>query len=528
MRIFVCALLAGAVMLVPTGLARAQSSGGEHRPASTPLAILGEPVGEDARDSGSSAQRGSAADDLALLQKQIETLRGQQKTAAAGPQKDDQTKKRLELQQKQIETLEKMVRLLAKQLQTAGGPAVEKLQGQVASLDARSKQAAQRDKELADAVDNINEQRDVEKRYGPQLPATLKELFLPTETNETPLSIYSTFAVGYSAPQTGPQGFFFGEFSPDFFLKLNDWIFFEGEFSAGSNGSVSLTFASADFFVNDWLTVVLGRFVAPIGWYNERANNPWVNKLPIDAPDTPLLWRQVLPTLSLQGVEARGAHYLADLPIKLEYAAYFSNGLNLPVANPKLNDVANLENMENTFSFVDTQDKALGGRVGFWWPAIGLAGGISGMYNGSYMTGDDAIRLAALDLNYHKGNWDLRAEYGVTSQDTDPILRHNITREGFSAQIAYRCWDCPNRFLQKLEFVYRYGYVDFNGINPARVDPTAYASPIDAPVRRQQHTFGIDYWFSPRLVAQLAYEINDEFNYNYSDNQFIFELAWGW
>ena len=59
-------------------------------------------------------------------------------------------------------------------------------------------QAAQRDVELANAVNDLREHQDAEERYGPDLPAQLKELFLPSGNNETPLSIYGTLAVGYS------------------------------------------------------------------------------------------------------------------------------------------------------------------------------------------------------------------------------------------------------------------------------------------------------------------------------------------
>src|SRR5258707_663265 len=129
-------------------------------------------------------------------------------------------------------------------------------------------------------------------------PATLKELFLPTQTNESPLSVYGSLAFGYSkilgnsttAANGGgrsptPGGFYFGEFTPDFLLKLNDWIFLEAEIAIGPNGSVSAgSFAQSDFFVNDWLTIIAGRFYAPIRWDNERINNPWINKLPSDPP----------------------------------------------------------------------------------------------------------------------------------------------------------------------------------------------------------------------------------------------------
>jgi hypothetical protein len=494
------------------------------------------------------AQEKNTAEDLAVLEQKINSLRKEQQAAQAAPQ-DEQMKKKLDLQQKQIETLEKMVRTLADQIkkQPPSGAAVDKLQTDVARLEARSKQAAQRDQETASSIDNVVEHADTQERYGPQLPATLKELFLPTQTNETPLSIYGALAFGYSKfigdstmaangagrPST-PGGFYFGEFTPDFLLKLNDWIFLEAEIGVGSNGSVSAgSFAQADFFVNDWLTIIAGRFVAPIGFFNERLNNPWINKLPGDAPGSaPPLWMQVLPAMSLLGLQAQGSFYLGCSPLKLEYNAYISNGLNFAPAtagSPTISELANLENMTNTFSII-TNEKALGGRLGLWWPAAGLEGGISGMYNGDYIAGgfENSISLWALDLNYHKGNWDVRAEYGMTWQQASNFIGSNIRRQGFYTQVAYRPLDADNKYLQNIEGVYRYSYVDIRGIDPTTLDLTTFATPVDVPVRRQQNEFGINYYFYPRMILKVAYQVNDEPGFHLRDNQFISELAWGW
>jgi hypothetical protein len=281
------------------------------------------------------------------------------------------------------------------------------------------------------------------------------------------------------------------------------------------------------------LTITAGRFVAPIGWFNERLNNPWINKLPADAPGSgPLLWQQVLPAMSLLGVQASGSFYLGCSPIKFEYNAYLSNGLNLKPATagaPTASELANLENLTNTFTFV-SNDKAVGGRVGLWWPEQGVAGGISGLWNGDYVAGgfEDSLSLWAVDLNYHKGNWDVRFEYGMAWQEAGSFGGNNIRRQGFYGQIAYRPRDLPNSFLQQLEFVYRYSYVDFRGIDPTTLDLTTFTTPVDVPVRRQQNEFGINYWISPRLVWKVAYQINDEPGFHLHDNQFITELAWGW
>jgi hypothetical protein len=515
----------------------------------SPPPVPSFPLPTNRRQLSPAGQAPADEQELEQLRQQVALLRNQQAAGQAAPQ-DEQLKKQLELQQKQIEVLEKQIKLLREQVSKAppAGAAVEKLETDTATLQARSLQAAHRDQEAAAAIDSINDHIDSQERYGPQLPWTLKQLFDPFDNNETPLSIYGALTFGYQRiignaataangagrPST-PGGFYFGEFTPDFLLKLNDWIFLEAEIGIGGDGSVSAgSFAQADFFVNDWLTIIAGRFVAPIGWYNERLNNPWVNKLPTDAPGSPpLLWLQVLPPLSLLGVEAQGAFYLGCSPIKLEYNAYISNGLNFtPAAKsgfPDVNELANLENMTSTFSVI-TNDKAVGGRVGLWWPEVGLAGGISGMLNGDYVAGgfEDSISLWALDLNYHHGNWDARAEYGETWQEAGSFAHSNIRRRGCYAQVAYRPWDCPNRYLQNVEFIYRYSYVDFRGIDPKALDLTTFSTPIDVPVRRSQHEVGIDYWFYRRMVLKVAYQFNEEPGFHLHDNQFITELAWGW
>ena len=551
MRFLLLSLVSGVLALAVAcpGMAQAQVAG-------SPAPNLAPAVPGEAPDGRDPA---SPAPGVATYVTEIESLRTQEAALQAqGQAQDEDVKKKIEILEKQIETLEKLVKLLAKQIekQPAGGAAVEQLQAQTATLEARSVQAARRDVELADAVDDLREHQDAVERYGLDLPAPVKELFLPSGNNETPLSIYGALAFGYSKilgdPATAangagrsptPGGFYFGEFTPDFLLKLNDWIFLEAEVSVGPNGGVSAgAFAQADFFVNDWLTIIAGRFVAPIGFYNERLNNPWVNKLPADAPGSgPLLWQQVLPPFSLLGVQATGSFYLGCSPIKMEYAAYVSNGLNVTPATagaPTIDELANLENMENTFNIV-TNEKAVGGRLGFWWPEAGLETGVSAMYNGDYIAGgvEDVMSLWAVDFNYRKGNWDVRAEYGMTFQQTQGFVNSvnslplsDITRQGFHGQIAYRPRDSHNKYLQNVELIYRYGYVNFTGIDPTTLDLTmgSYATPVDVPVRRQQNEIGIDYYFYPRMVLKCAYQINDEPGFHLHDNQVLAELAWGW
>jgi hypothetical protein len=540
MRLLHYGLVSSILLVVAARIGVAQSSG------LAPAEKLDPPAPVAAGQAGAPTSA-TAGQELGATQAEIEKLRTQQAALLARTQ-DDELKKKVEILEKQIDTLEKLVRVLTEQVrkQAAAAAGMEQMQVQAATLQARSVQAAQRDKELAAAIGDLREHQDAQERYGPWLPAPLKELFLPSGTSETPLSIYGTLAFGYSNFQGNAAtaangagrpstfgGFYFGEFTPDFLLKLNDWILLEAEIAVTGNGSVTAgSFAQADFFINDWLTIIAGRFVAPIGFFNERLNNPWINKLPGDAPGSgPLPWLQVLPPFSCLGVQAAGAFYLGCSPVKMEYNAYVSNGLNVTPAtpgSPTINELANLENMQNTFNIISNLP-AFGGRIGFWWPEAGWEVGLSAMHSPDYIRGfTNSISLWAVDVNYHKGNWDLRAEYGMLYQQAQPFLPTDITRQGFYAQAAYRPRDCPRPYLQNVELVYRYCYVNFTGIDPTTLDLTTFSTPVDVPTRRQQHEFGVNYWFAPRLVLKCAYQVNDEPGFHLHDNQFITELAWGW
>jgi hypothetical protein len=463
--------------------------------------------------------------ELETLLKHVQDLRGQLAVAQKVDKQDETQKKQIELLQKQIEAQQKMIELLLEHVkkQPLAGTPVEKLQTQVASLEARSRQAAQRDQEISHAVDNLSEHLDAVERNGPVLPATLKELFFPSQPNESPISIYTNLVVGYTSPETGTAGPFFGNFSPHFRLTLNDWIYAIGEIDVSAKGAVDVSDAEVDFIVNDWLTVVVGRFPAPIGFFNERLNSPWINKL----PDFPLMFRQVSPLVSVDGIQVRGAHYLGDLPVKVAYSAYVASGLELNSQTPGINDVANLENLQNTYDVVSSEP-TFGARVALWYPEMGVEVGLSYLHNADYTpVAEDGIQLWELDANYRKGNWDVRFEYAELYQHAESFIGTNIRRRGLYAQVAYRPLDSLNPHLQKLELVGRYSRTWFSGIDPTSLDLTTFATPVDVPVKRDQYTVGINYWFYASLVAQFAYEFNQEPGFRLHDNLFMAQLGWG-
>jgi hypothetical protein len=149
--------------------------------------------------------------------------------------------------------------------------------------------------------------------------------------------------------------------------------------------------------------------------------------------------------------------------------------------------------------------------------------------NGRYSPGaSDQLNLWQIDLGYNKGNWDARFEFAQMYQQATSYIGNNIRRTGLYAQVAYIPRDCGIRYLQNLEFVFRYSMERFRGIDPTQLDFTAFADPTDAPVDRDQYTLGFNYYLYPSMALRFAYEINHELHgVNLHDNVFRAQFVWG-
>jgi hypothetical protein len=446
----------------------------------------------------------------------------QQPTAAQGKGDDDKLRKQLEVTQKQVQILEKMVKLLADEMKKAPpvGPAVEKLQTQTALLEARQQQAAVRDQDVANAIDDLRETADAERRNWLELPATLKELFHPERNNETPFGCWGTVSANYQ--NFGNSNSQFGiDWLPHFYLLLNEQFMLEVNPDITAQ-SIDLFSCQLDWCITDNLCLEIGRWYAPIGFFNDRLHTSWVFK----TPDRPLMFSQVLPEqLNMNGIMARGAAYPTSLPVKLEYAAFVANGFSLAATNPTAQDFADLSKMKDAATRVN-DGKAVGGRWGLNFPTLGWTVGISGLANGPYDSNRKFdLNLWDFDIGYHYGNWDFRFEYANTAQQA-PVT--TIRRQGFYAQLSYRPFDLPPGFLQKLEGVFRYDNVRFSGIDLAQTGIN-FASREAIPVDRNRFTFGLNYYLYESLILKFDWEINQELSFrSLNDNGFFFQMAWGY
>ena len=445
--------------------------------------------------------------------------------APAQGQDIEQLKAQIAIQQKQIDVLLRMAQLLAEQAKKppASTAVVEQLQEQAASQEASNQRAARRDQELAQAHDELVERVDAAARTTPALPATLRELYLPTRTNESPLSIYGSVASAFDAFSKQNSSFRSEtlQLRPYLLLKEN-WLM-SADVSLQVN-SIQLFRAQMDWYLNDNLTIVAGRFYSPIGFYNERLRQNWV----IKTPDPPLLFNQVYPLLlSFDGVQMRGARYLGNTPLKLEYNGFVANGLSVSGSNLSASTYSNLNNFNDSLSDVNGA-KAFGGRLGLSIPELGLIGGLSGLANQAYDQSGHNLNMWDVDLSWHRGNWDTRFELVHNDQQTPAKPIH---RSGLYAQAAYRDYGNPNPYLQKLEWVFRFDHVQFEGINLQQTGINFGGPGLNyarQPLDRDRFTLGANYWFYPSLVMKLAIEFNQELGVpSLRDNGFIGQLVWG-
>src|SRR5262249_40314286 len=187
----------------------------------------------------------------------------------------------------------------------------------------------------------------------------------------------------------------------------------------------------------------------------------------------------------------------------------------------------NLNNFTDGINDVNNA-KAWGGRFGLSVPRIGIIAGLSGLANQAYDQSGHYLNLWDVDASYHRGNWDARFEFAHTDQTTPAAPIH---RQGLYAQVAYRRYNSPHPWLQKLEGVFRFDHVQFEninikqtGLNFGGLGLTYARMPLD----RNRYTIGLNYWFYPSLVLKLAIEFNDELGVpSLRDNGFIGQLVWG-
>jgi hypothetical protein len=324
---------------------------------------------------------------------------------------------------------------------------------------------------------------------------------------------YSTFALADFAP------IFLFRASDDFLFEagfdigLNNNFNPDGTRAAGHSTSVDLSFGQMDYLLNDYVTVVAGDMLLPLGTYSERGAG-WLNKI----PDDPLV-RQVLPDSGV-GVQLRGALPIGQSGQMITYAAY---GVNGPSSADGTDNSTALDldgNVGDTPNW--HSNPSGGGRIGWfypWMPHYDIELGISGQSGEWDDAGTKLWSAAVVDAAVHVGpNVELKGEYINTWVETGDM--GTLQPRGWWGQAGYKLaglgLEMP--YINNVELVGRYDRMADDGMFGGGPGNTT----------TQRYTFGYVYYLSSSLWFEGDYEIlQSRGALTVPPNAFVFQLSYG-
>src|ERR1700737_1316957 len=199
--------------------------------------------------------------------------------------------------------------------------------------------ASQMKLKLGQLEEQVEAQKTATEAQGKVVAAAQVQPVAPVPSG--PLATHNFTLAGDAEIQFGKttgqhSAFTLADFAPVFLYRAGDNVLFEAGFdvrlqnggvtlasgqtgNSGTTTTISLSFATIDYLLNDYVTVVAGDMILPLGTYTERSAG-WLNKI----PDDPLP-RAVLPTTGI-GVQLRGSIPVGHSGQQLTYAAYAANG----------------------------------------------------------------------------------------------------------------------------------------------------------------------------------------------------------
>jgi hypothetical protein len=288
-----------------------------------------------------------------------------------------------------------------------------------------------------------------------------------------------------------------------------DLVMLEGEleFTVEEDGGTdaALEYLTVDLFVNDYLALVGGKFLSPIGQFRQNIHPSWINKLPTAPPG---FGHDEAAPVSEVGLQTRGGFPVGNT--HMNYAAYVGNGPILEIEEE--DGEFEIEAVEAEGRTSNDDDKfVFGGRLGLT-PLPNTEFGVS-LATGEVAGEDEpsATRdydVYGADAAYKWNNLGLRGEYinQKVGSSSASIAPDSARWSAWYAQAAYRF--APSNW----ESVLRYG---------------DYDSPHDS-VDQKQWALGVNYLFSPNAIAKLAYNFNDgEAGSPADDDGFQIQFAYG-
>ncbi len=365
-------------------------------------------------------------------------------------------------------------------------------------------------KATADAGDIESLRNEVAAANQAAVKATQSATEWKDATSVTHLSGYAS--ADYVSVENGPAAFAVN-FNPMFHFLYDNKIMWEAELELeieeDGSTSIGLEYSTLDWFLNDNVTLVAGKFLSPIGNFRQNLHPSWINKLP-SAP--PGFGHDGAAPISDIGLQLRGVAPVGSNS-KIIYAAYVGNGPKIEGEDGEIHAVE-----AEGFASDPDDEMIFGGRVAFL-PIPALELGVSGAAGDVAVVEADGIDISGdptrsydvfgFDASYRWNNFDLRGEF-ISQEVGEQAL--SVAPEGgkwetWFAQAAYKFGD------GKWEGVVRY---------------TDFESP-HADDTQEQLALGINYLIMPSAMVKFGYESNTGEPGGFTDaDRWILQIAYGY
>jgi hypothetical protein len=322
------------------------------------------------------------------------------------------------------------------------------------------------------------------------------------------------------AKTSGQHGtFLLADFAPIFLYRGGERVLFEAGFdfilqnnapaSPGMTTTINLSFAQLDYVMNDYVTLVAGNMLLPLGTYSERSAG-WLNKI----PDDPLP-RDLLPGSGV-GAELRGAIPVGQTGKLVNYSVWGVNGPSSAdgSGNAGALDLGGNVGLRSDNAVANLHGQPSGGaRVGWFMPFkphYDLELGLSGQSGEWDNAGRHVWSAGVADASLHLGSsLEVKGEYihSWYGSDDQGIIRP----EGWWVQAGYKLaglnLDWP--VINNLELVNRYDTIH-DGLG----------------TRTRRYTLGYIYYLSNTLLFEGDYEFLHSNDPTQKD-RLILQLSYG-
>jgi len=338
--------------------------------------------------------------------------------------------------------------------------------------------------------------------------------------------------VGYvNSDASGDDGSFnVGTFAPIFHYQYRDLVMLESELelttSEDGETETALEYLTIDWFVNDYMVLVAGKFLSPIGQFRQNLHPSWINKLP-SAPVG--FGHDGAAPVSDLGVQARGGFHMGEM--KATYAIYMGNGPELKAEiEPEAADSTAIDAIEldgvaaEAFGRDRDGEKVVGGRFSVL-PVPTLEIGVSLLTGQARVTEFEAGEFTGVNPSLSS---EPTRDYDVNGMDfswraTALDVRGEYVKTEVAAAASSNASDAAEWSTWYLQLAYKF----FNDDYEAVLRAGDFDSPHDS-ADQEQLALGLNRLFSNNFIGKLAYESNDNPNLGQqSDDRWLVQLSYG-